>query len=81
MRFLRAPEYNQLFSGDPVWPTDVSRWAWATQPPPRDQSNFRMLTPADALASLYLSSSGSTACWCLFKRYAAKVSIDTSVVQ
>ena len=43
VRFLRAPEYNQLFSGDPVWATDVVGGMGDDGRTLVTKSNFRML--------------------------------------
>ena len=84
VKFARIPSYNQLFSGDPVWATlDVGGLGM-------DGRNmvtktcFRFLhtlenmgpSPEPNLTVLYSSNLPEP-----FKKYAAKVSIDTSSVQ
>src|SRR6266576_788114 len=84
VRFLRAPEYNQLFSGDPVWATDVVGGMGDDGRTLVTKSNFRVLNTLDNLGpapepniTIYWSTRLPEA----FKRYTAKVSIDTSAVQ
>jgi formate C-acetyltransferase len=84
VRFLRAPQYNQLFSGDPVWATDVVGGMGDDGRTLVTKSNFRMLNTLYTLGpapepniTIYWSTSLPAA----FKRFAAKVSIDTSAVQ
>jgi formate C-acetyltransferase len=43
VRFLRAPEYNQLFSGDPVWVTEVVGGMGEDGRTLVTKSSFRML--------------------------------------
>jgi formate C-acetyltransferase len=84
VRFLRAPEYNRLFSGDPVWATDVVGGMGDDGRTLVTKSNFRMLNTLYTLGpapepniTIFWSTRLPTA----FKRFAAKVSIDTSAVQ
>ena len=84
VRFLRAPEYNQLFSGDPVWATDVVAGMGADGRTLVTKSNFRMMNTLYTLGPApepNITIYWSTRLPAAFKRFAAKVSIDTSAVQ
>ena len=84
VRFLRAPEYNQLFSGDPVWATDVVGGMGDDGRTLVTKSNFRMLNTLYTLGPApepNITIYWSTRLPAEFKRFAAKVSIDTSAVQ
>ena len=84
VRFLRAPDYNQLFSGDPVWATDVVGGMGDDGRTLVTKSNFRMLNTLYTLGPApepNITIFWSTRLPGAFKRYAAKVSADTSAVQ
>jgi len=84
VRFLRAPEYNQLFSGDPVWATDVVGGMGDDGRTLVTKSNFRMLNTLYTLGPApepNITIYWSTRLPAAFKRFAAKTSIDTSAVQ
>jgi formate C-acetyltransferase len=84
VRFLRAPEYNQLFSGDPVWATDVVGGMGDDGRTLVTRSNFRMLNTLYTLGPApepNITVFWSTRLPAAFKRFAAKVSVDTSAVQ
>ena len=84
VKFARIPSYNQLFSGDPVWATlDVGGLGMDGRSMVT-KTCFRFLhtlenmgpSPEPNLTVLYSSNLPGT-----FKKYASKVSIDTSSVQ
>ena len=84
VKFARIPSYNQLFSGDPVWATlDVGGLGMDGRSMVT-KTCFRFLhtlenmgpSPEPNLTILYSSNLPEP-----FKKYAAKVSIDTSSVQ
>src|SRR5262245_12637699 len=84
VRFLRAPEYNQLFSGDPVWATDVVGGMGDDGRTLVTKSNFRMLNTLYTLGPApepNITIYWSTRLPAAFKRFASRVSIDTSAVQ
>ncbi len=84
VRFLRAPEYNRLFSGDPVWATDVVGGMGDDGRTLVTKSNYRMLNTLYTLGPApepNITIFWSTRLPAPFKRFAAKVSIDTSAVQ
>lgn len=84
VKFARIPSYNQLFSGDPVWATlDVGGLSMDGRSMVT-KTCFRFLhtlenmgpSPEPNLTVLYSSNLPEP-----FKKYASKVSIDTSSVQ
>lgn len=84
VKFARIPSYNQLFSGDPVWATlDVAGLGMDGRSMVT-KTCFRFLhtlenmgpSPEPNLTVLYSSHLPEA-----FKKYAAKISIDTSSVQ
>ncbi|MER6632713.1 formate C-acetyltransferase [Streptomyces sp. NPDC000987] len=84
VRFLRTPEYNELYSGDPTWVT------WSMGGIGDDGRPLVTRTTFRALNTLYnlgpAPEPNLTVFWSPrlpegFKKYAARVAIDTSALQ
>ncbi len=84
VKFARIPSYNQLFSGDPTWATLELAGIGMDGRSMITKNDFRFLhtlenidpSPEPNITVLYSSQLNDA-----FKRYAAKISINTSAIQ
>ncbi len=84
VRFLRTPEYDALFSGDPTWVTETIGGIGEDGRPLVTRSSFRMLQTLYNLGPA--PEPNLTVLWTDklplgFRAFCAKVSIDTSAIQ
>ena len=83
-RHLRTPEYNELFGGDPMWITEAIGGMGEDGRTLVTKSSFRILNTLYTLGSA--PEPNLTVLWSKqlpepFKRFCAKVSIDTASIQ
>ena len=83
-RHLRTPEYNELFGGDPMWITEAVGGMGEDGRTLVTKSSFRMLNTLYTLGSS--PEPNLTVLWSGalpkgFKRFCAKVSVDTDSIQ
>ena len=84
VRFLRTPEYDELFAGDPTWVTESIAGMGDDGRPLVSRTSFRML---QTLYNLGPAPEPNLTIWYsprlpeAFRRFAAKVAIDTSSIQ
>src|SRR6476661_4646446 len=84
VRFLRTPEYDELFAGDPTWVTESIAGMGDDGRPLVTKSSFRYL---QTLYNLGPAPEPNLTIWYSprlpdgFRRFAAKVAIDTSALQ
>src|ERR1700749_5011123 len=84
VRFLRTPEYDDLFAGDPTWVTESIAGMGDDGRPLVTRTSFRFL---QTLYNLGPAPEPNLTIWYSprmpegFRRYAAKVAIDTSSIQ
>ena len=84
VKFARIPSYNQLFSGDPVWATLEMAGIGMDGRHMVTKNDYRFLhtlenmgpSPEPNLTVLYSSALPEN-----FKKYAAKISVETSSIQ
>ncbi len=84
VRFLRTPDYDQLFSGDPTWVTEAIGGIGSDGRPLVTRTSFRFLQTLYTLGPA--PEPNLTVLWSPrlpegFKRFCAQVSLDTSAVQ
>ncbi|WP_438295525.1 formate C-acetyltransferase [Streptomyces sp. HUAS TT7] len=84
VRFLRTPEYDELFSGDPTWVTESIGGMGEDGRPLVTRTSFRYLQTLYNLGPA--PEPNMTVLWSPelpqgFKEFCAKVSVDTSSVQ
>ena len=84
VRFMRIKEYNELFSGDPTWVTESIGGVGMDGRPLVTKNSFRVLHTLENLGPA--PEPNLTVLWSKrlpmgFKRYCAKISIDTSAIQ
>ncbi len=84
VRFLRTPEYDELFAGDPTWVTESIAGMGDDGRPLVTKSSFRFL---HTLYNLGPAPEPNLTIWYSprlpdnFRKFAAKVAIDTSALQ
>ncbi|OEE90265.1 formate C-acetyltransferase [Enterovibrio norvegicus FF-162] len=84
VRFLRTPEYDELFSGDPIWATESMGGMGVDGRTLVSRTNFRFLNTLYTMGPS--PEPNITVLWSEqlpigFKKFCAKVSIDTSSIQ